>query len=368
MPVSFSLSLLLSTNYKMYQDKFTLKWKFFITNLSTNLSNGFRENRYSDVTLVSDDKIPFQAHKYVLSASSPLLKTILLDNPQSHPLIYLRGVKHQELESILQFIYLGEATFYHNNIDRFIQASKDLQIKQLAETVVTGNTFTNQEEPADYHDMDSRKDDIFNQDIHVNSEEDAEYENDGRSISSIADEIINLDIPGFYPGRDELGSGKQLYKCEECEATYKRSKHEGIVYSCQQCSYKATQQSNLKRHQESVNEGVKYSCNKCEYQTPRQGSLKTRQQSVHEGVTYFCNQYGYQATAQSNIKMHRDYVHEGVKYLCNQCEYQNGDRKNLRRHQRSIHKEVKYCCNQCEYQAGRKTQLKRHKRTKHSQT
>ena len=153
MPVSFSLFLLLSTNYKMYQDKITLNWRFFITNLSDSLSNGFKENSYADVTLVSDDKIPFQAHKYVLSASSPVLKTILLDNHQSHPLIYLRGVKQQELESILQFIYLGEATFYNNDINRFIQVANDLQIKHLAETVITGNTFTNQEEPADDCDI-----------------------------------------------------------------------------------------------------------------------------------------------------------------------------------------------------------------------
>jgi hypothetical protein len=39
-----------------------------------------------------------------------------------------------------------------------------------------------------------------------------------------------------------------------------RTKHEGIVYSCNQCDYKATQQANLKRHQQSKHEGVKYSC------------------------------------------------------------------------------------------------------------
>merc|ERR1712129_413911 len=185
--------------------------------------------------------------------------------------------------------------FYNNNINRFIQAAKDLQIKQLKDTVITGNTFNNQEESADDYDMESRNDDIFNRDITVNSEENAEYENDGRSISSIADELINLDFPAYSPGSDELGSGKQLYQCEECEATYKsrcgllrhtKSKHEGILYSCQQCSYRATQQSSLKTHQQSVHEGIKYSCNKCEYQATRQDCLRQHQESVHEGVKY----------------------------------------------------------------------------------
>ena len=140
---------------------------------------------------------------------------------------------------------------------RFAQAAKDLQIKQLAEGIIMGP------EPRD--DLDNN-DDISNQDIH---EDQAENEYAGRSYSSIADEIINLDIPGS----DELGSGKQLqYKCEECEASYKSksglshhtsSKHEGIVYSCQYCGYKATRQSNLKRHKNSVHEAVKYQCNWC---------------------------------------------------------------------------------------------------------
>ena len=121
-------------------------------------------------------------------------------------------------------------------------------------------------EPRD--DLDNN-DDTSNEDIH---EDQAEDEFAGRSYSSIADEIINLDIPGS----DELGSGKQLqYKCEECEASYKSrrvlrqhtsSKHEGIVYSCQYCGYKASQQGTLKKHEEAIHEGVKYQCNHCDYQ------------------------------------------------------------------------------------------------------
>ena len=114
------------------QEVFFLRWNFFNTHLSSSISDVFMENSFSDVTLVSDDLIPFQAHKCVLSACSPVLKNLLLNNPHSHPLIYLRGVKHQELESILQFIYLGEARFYEGNMDRFMEAVKDLQIKQLA--------------------------------------------------------------------------------------------------------------------------------------------------------------------------------------------------------------------------------------------
>ena len=69
----------------------TLKWKYFSPNVKSRLSDVIKEQSFCDVTLVSDDQRPFQAHKYVLSAFSPVLKDILLNNPHPHPLIYLRG-------------------------------------------------------------------------------------------------------------------------------------------------------------------------------------------------------------------------------------------------------------------------------------
>ena len=102
----------------------------------------------------------------------------------------------------------------------------------------------------------------------------------------IVDNIFNLDIPVS----NEQGSGKQLYKCEECEASYKsrgallnhtNSKHEGVCYSCKYCGYKATRQGQLKIHQESLHEGVKYPCNQCDYQATQQGSLKRHKKSRH---------------------------------------------------------------------------------------
>ena len=94
-------------------------------NISSSLSDLYTETCSTDVTLVSDDQIPFQAHKFVLGASSPVMKNLLLDNPHSHPLIYLRGVKQQELGSILQFIYHGEAAIHLDSINMFLENAKD---------------------------------------------------------------------------------------------------------------------------------------------------------------------------------------------------------------------------------------------------
>ena len=151
----------------MPQYNYNLTWKYLISNQKSSLSEIFKEKSFSDVTLVSDDQIPFPAHRYILSAFSPVLKTILLNNPHSHPLIFLRGVNHQELDSILQFIYLGKASVYHGNMRRFAQAAKDLQIKKLAEGIIMGP------EPRD--DLDNN-DDTSNEDNHENGEDQTENE------------------------------------------------------------------------------------------------------------------------------------------------------------------------------------------------
>ena len=64
----------------MYDDSLNLKWNYFSINEST-LEDLFYKNHHPDVTLVSDDKAAFKAHKFVLGASSPVLKDLLLNNP-----------------------------------------------------------------------------------------------------------------------------------------------------------------------------------------------------------------------------------------------------------------------------------------------
>ena len=91
-------------------EKFCLRWNDF----ESQLSGSFKEIRESkdffDVTLVSDER-QLEAHKVIISACSPFFRDILRRNPHQHPMLYLRGVKHRELESVLDFIYHGEVNF-----------------------------------------------------------------------------------------------------------------------------------------------------------------------------------------------------------------------------------------------------------------
>ena len=47
-----------------------------------------------------------------------------------NPIIYLKSVNFSELESLIKFIYLGEATFYEERMNEFIAVAKSLEIKE----------------------------------------------------------------------------------------------------------------------------------------------------------------------------------------------------------------------------------------------
>ena len=55
------------------------------------------DKKFTDVILACGDGLQVEAHKVVLIASSPFFLNILKRNKHSHPLIYMRGVKSENI-------------------------------------------------------------------------------------------------------------------------------------------------------------------------------------------------------------------------------------------------------------------------------
>merc|ERR1712129_693339 len=60
---------------------------------------------------------------------------MLRRNKHPHPLIYMRGVKSEDLVAIVDFLYYGEANVFQENIDSFLSIAEELDLKGL-----TGNS------------------------------------------------------------------------------------------------------------------------------------------------------------------------------------------------------------------------------------
>ena len=112
------------------EDLMILSWDSYSTHLETMLVGMMTTSDYTNETLVcGGDQVQFKAHKVVLSASSPVMRNILQSYNTENPLIYLRGVGHEDMEAILQFIYLGEATVKPGRTEEFLKLANDFEIK-----------------------------------------------------------------------------------------------------------------------------------------------------------------------------------------------------------------------------------------------
>ena len=106
-----------------------LTWDSYPSHLKTMLVGMMTTSDYTDVTLMCGDQVQFKAHRVVLSASSPVMRNILQSFNTDCPLVYLRGVQHEDMEAILQFIYLGEATIKQGRTQEFFKLAKDFEIE-----------------------------------------------------------------------------------------------------------------------------------------------------------------------------------------------------------------------------------------------
>jgi len=113
-------------------EKFCLKWNEFESNVST----AFRELRddkdFFDVTLACEGN-QLEAHKVILSACSPFFRAVLKRNPHSHPLLYLKGIKYEDVLAVLNFMYHGEVNIAQDELNSFLAVAEELQVKGLTQ-------------------------------------------------------------------------------------------------------------------------------------------------------------------------------------------------------------------------------------------
>ena len=233
-----------------HQEKYTLHWQSYSDHLREALNEMMLSSEFADVTLVTDDKQQIRAHRNILSACSPVFKSILqIDSKNANPVIYLRGIQHSEMESIMQFIYLGEARFYEERMSEFLTVSKNLEIKELSTGIEMNFQTTSDQVGTIENNVADENMDIAGAPPHA-SHEDTEPQAQTEPITP--NNAANRRVR-----RTEVVSGDAKFQCQDCERTFSsqpglwnhtKSIHEGVKYACNQCDYQATHKSNLQAH------------------------------------------------------------------------------------------------------------------------
>ncbi|XP_047737412.1 homeotic protein spalt-major isoform X2 [Hyalella azteca] len=109
----------------------SLKWNNHRAAFFNVLSNLREKECYTDVTLACDGKF-YPVHKLILSTCSEYFEQMLEQTHCKHPVIVLKDIQNEDLESLLSYMYVGEVNVVQEKLSGLIKAAECLKIKGLA--------------------------------------------------------------------------------------------------------------------------------------------------------------------------------------------------------------------------------------------
>ena len=112
-------------------EKYSLKWNEFQNNTVAAFGSLRKDSDFADVTLLCEDGQSVEAHKVILAASSPFFQDVIKKIKHPHPLIYMGGMKSEDLLAVVDFLYYGEVSVWKDNIDNFLAIANELSLKGM---------------------------------------------------------------------------------------------------------------------------------------------------------------------------------------------------------------------------------------------
>ena len=114
-------------------EKFCLQWNDFKENATTTFAQLRGDTEFADVTLACEDGQLLKAHSIILISGSLFFRNVLGKKSHPHPIIYMRGIKFEQLSALADFLYLGEANVLQEDIESFLKVAGDLKLKGFSE-------------------------------------------------------------------------------------------------------------------------------------------------------------------------------------------------------------------------------------------
>ena len=240
-----------------------LEWSDF----ETNIRQSFRELRedqiHFDVTLATDDDFQIQAHKVIISSGSHFFNRILIKNKSPYTCIYLKGIKKALLKHVMDFLYNGETTIAQDELENFLEAAHELQVKGLEKYVE-------------------------NQDLSIEQKPKSETKDEMKEDSLSSSSVLDIQI--------------------EAELEILMEKKEGI-WMCKNCGKTAKDKSLLKRHAETHIQGVQHTCHLCKKISSTRIQLKGHIANMHSGISFDCDMCSKTGMTKNGFYKHKKNTH-----------------------------------------------------------
>ena len=363
--MNFTLNFNLSTIYlqfsKMYEDQVTYTSNSFKDDLLQHRQELFLRRQFADVTLVSDDMIPFQAHRSILGLSSQLLNSLFEVTNEPKQVLFLKGVSSTQLESILQYIYIGEISLKTDKVEDFSKVAAELGITSFLNAYSNANAFHQKAERKEENDTKLDKKPIEKLDFLSSLEENSEFYEQKVNFKSLdfLDSADTTDInatENFYDSediatetQDTIPDGIKLFYKEEAlqlqptddvqtneedtektEAVSGSDKDEGKNQLTE--AQRKRKELYLQRKPEEPSE-----CKVCARVFTTQRSMQRHHKSVHELYQVECEECGKKFGMKDTLNAHIKAVHRNFKYKCDICGIEKKTPKSIANHKNREH-------------------------------
>ena len=250
-------------------EKLCLQWNDFQENIKIAFGNLREDNDFADVTLACEDGQQVEAHKVILAASSPFFQKLFGRNKHPHLLIFMRGIKSEDLLAILDFLYKGEANVFQENLDSFLAVAEELQLKGLM-----GKT---DEKVKDLEEDEKYTIPTFSDTIKTSAKvpktsfKSRQVQNSG--------EIRTLAVPSNFSGGLEELEERVKSMMEKSQNKYANGLR--LAHTCKVCG-KEGMGSAIKDHIEANHlEGISIPCNFCNKTFRSRNGLRLHKRQYH---------------------------------------------------------------------------------------
>ena len=234
----------------------------YLQNQARFYSDLLESQELTDVTLACDG-YQVGAHRTVISASSLFFRDVIKNSKHQNPFIYLKGLSKETLESMLQFIYAGEATVLSENMEKLVEVGNELQIIGLMEIELHNKNnkdqvkYQSSNKPRKEKKKLDSKDTFGKSTVIPKQEKKQEEFIDQKNEEVKGEDNLSIEINKRLLTMKD-GNGKTVHLCTVCEKQSKKKDKlklhiethlEGFSHKCNYCNLVKKTTANLKVHE-----------------------------------------------------------------------------------------------------------------------
>ena len=258
-------------------DKFCLKWSDFETNIRESFKELREDQNQLDVTLATDDGYQIQFHKIILSAGSMFFGNIFAKTHHPHPFIYLKGIQKVTLKNIFDFLYNGEANVAQEDLNTFLETTKELQVKGLQHI---------NSENVENHGQQEKNNELI---LMIESKYDInQHTTETEKLSDSLDGLADTSIDTLDKVEKNEITDKELDQQIE-QMIEKKIEENRKLWKCKACGKTMENRSKMKIHAETHMWGISHTCHICKKICSTRRTLKEHIDNMHSGLLFDCD-------------------------------------------------------------------------------